>query len=139
LIFGPSRDWFYSFRREIRCRINRKRVNRQHLNLDIYRVNADYVSTQVKGWSIGKNRYADLNLNTDAVISDLCNDESLVVYLKLDTSSQMRRKLDIIFKEFTGTFVIDPGDMELTRIPTWANSKAKLRMYASWAALLTEY
>ena len=128
MIFGRSRDWFYSFRREIRCLINRKRVNRQHLNLDNYRVNADYVSTQVKGWSSSKNRFADLNLNADAVISELCNDESLVVYLKLDTSSQIQRTLDIIFKEFTGTFVIDPGDMELRNKPEWIRPKA------AWAA-----
>lgn len=128
MIFGRSRDWFYSFRREIRFFINRKRVNRQHLNLDIYRVNADYVSTQVKGWSNSKNRYADLNLNADAVISELCNNERLVVYLKLDTSSQIQRTLEIIFKEFIGTFVIDPGDRQMRNKPEWIGPKA------AWAA-----
>ena len=128
MIFGRSRDWFYSFRRKIRWLINRKKVNRQHLNLDNYRVNADYVSTQVKSWSIGKNRYANLNLNADAAISELCNNESLVVYLKLDISSQMRQKLGFIFKEFTGTFVIDPGDRELKNKPEW------IRPEAAWAA-----
>lgn len=128
MIFGRSRDWFYSFRREIRFLINKRKVNRQHLNLDTYRVNADYVLTQVEGWSISKNRFADENLPASTIVSELCNDESLVVYLRLDTSNQLQRTLDIILNEFTGTFVIDPRDMELRNKPEWIGPKA------AWAA-----
>ena len=124
LILGRSRDRFYLFRRDIRFLINRKRVNRQHLNLDTYRVNADYVLTQVEGLSIKKNRFEDEHLSVDTIMSELCNQENLVVYLRLDTANQVQRTLDIIFNEFTGTFVIDPRDLELRVKPEWIGPNA---------------
>lgn len=124
MIFGRSRDRFYSFRRELRFFLHRNKVNQQHLNLDAYRVNADYDLTHVDSWSISKKRFVDENLAADAIKAELCNDENLVVYLRLDTSNRLRRTLDIIFDDFTGTFVIDPRDVELRNKPEWIGSKA---------------
>lgn len=125
MIFGRSRDWFYSFRREIRFSLNRKKVNRRHLNLDVFRVDADCDLTQVGGWSNRKKkRLADDSLISTAAVEALCNDTSVVVYLRLDASHRLRRTLNILFDDFTGTFVIDPRDVELRNKPEWIGPKA---------------
>ena len=128
MIFEKTRDRFYAYRRDLSFTLNKSKVNLKHLNLAYFRIYSDFCFISESTWRIPRITFSSNAGSRSTLVKSILDSREAIIYLSFDALEIYSPILEAIYSDFTGSFILDPRDVELIEKPTWVGPNA------SWCA-----